>query len=86
MLLINIFFFSKRQVDTHTQHNQAHFTIAYDKSVFLSGELTFLKSKTVERQTILKAAKQGGRRNATEKKTASDVSMILNIHVVNQAY
>lgn len=46
----------------------------------------FLKSEQVERQTILKAAKQGGRRNATEK-TASDANMIvhLNNRVIRQA-
>lgn len=39
----------------------------------------FFKSEQVERQTILKAAKQGGRRNATEK-TASDANMIVHLN------
>lgn len=47
----------------------------------------FSKSEQVERQTIVKAAKQGGRRNATEK-TASDANMIvhLNNREIHQAY
>lgn len=47
----------------------------------------FLKSEQVERQTIVTAAKQGGRRNATEK-TASDANMIvhLNNREIHQAY
>lgn len=39
----------------------------------------FFKSEQVERQTIVKAAKQGGRRNATEK-TASDANMIVHLN------
>lgn len=38
-----------------------------------------LNSEQVARQTILKAAKQGGRRNATEK-TASDANVIIHLN------
>lgn len=39
----------------------------------------FCKSEQVERRTILKAAKQGGRRNATEK-TASEANAIVHLN------
>lgn len=35
------YFFPTSSRHIHIQHNQAHFTIAYDKSVFLYGEVTF---------------------------------------------
>lgn len=43
------------------------YTIAHDKSVFPYCELTYSKPDQVERRTILNAAKQGGRNNATKK-------------------
>lgn len=74
MLFINIFS-NVKQTYIHIRHIQAHFscrtTIAYDKSVFLFCQDIFLTNfffpEWMERQTIRKAAKQGGRRNATEK-------------------